>query len=247
MAVDAAAAATGTASSATLTGKNRLADNFETFLTLLTTQLSNQDPLSPLDSNEFTAQLVQMSGVEQQLLTNDLLQSLVNTAGRGIADAVSLIGKDVRTVSNTTGLQKGEANWSYKLDRDAANVTVEVLDSTGKIVHAAEVEGTEGGEHTFTWDGKNLAGKQLADGGAYTLRVTAVDANGLAVPSTTFVDGLVSAVEQLDGDTWITVNGAKILWEKVTKIALRDEAANTNTPTDTTDGSDETDNTNTAA
>jgi flagellar basal-body rod modification protein FlgD len=64
-------------------GSTMLASNFETFLTLLTSQLKNQDPLSPVDSNQFTAQLTQMAGVEQQLLTNDLLKGLLAAQGGG--------------------------------------------------------------------------------------------------------------------------------------------------------------------
>ena len=84
------ASAAGTISS----GTKSLASNFETFLSLLTTQLKNQDPLSPVDSNEFTAQLTQMAGVEQQLLTNTRLKSLLGgqQAG-GLSDAAAYIGK----------------------------------------------------------------------------------------------------------------------------------------------------------
>src|SRR5687768_7697082 len=95
MAVDAVNAA-ATTSAASSVGRTRLAENFDTFLTLLTTQLKNQDPLSPMDSTQFTQQLVQMTGVEQQLLTNDLLEKLVANTGSGVATAVSLIGKEVR-------------------------------------------------------------------------------------------------------------------------------------------------------
>ena len=81
-------------------GRASLADNFNTFLSLLTTQLKNQDPPSPLDSNQFTQQLVQMTGVEQQLNANDLLKQLVANTASGISTAVSLIGKDVKAVSD---------------------------------------------------------------------------------------------------------------------------------------------------
>src|SRR5690349_4299143 len=81
------------------TGRARLAENFDTFLSLLTTQLKNQDPLAPMDSTQFTQQLVQMTGVEQQLLTNDLLEKLVSNTGTGVSTAVSLIGKEVRAAS----------------------------------------------------------------------------------------------------------------------------------------------------
>jgi flagellar basal-body rod modification protein FlgD len=120
MAIDAVAATTATSASAT--GRTRLAENFDTFLALLTTQLKNQDPLAPLDSNEFTAQLVQMTGVEQQLLTNDLLEKLVTNTGSGVATAVSLIGKEVRADANVAALSGGKAEWVYKLDRPASDL-----------------------------------------------------------------------------------------------------------------------------
>lgn len=234
MAIDAAAAASS--GSATLAGRKSLASNFDTFLSLLTTQMKNQDPLSPMDSTEFTNQLVNMSGVEQQLLTNDLLQSLVNTAGRGIADAVSLIGKEVRAVSDDAAIQKGEATWTYKQDRDAASVKVEVLDANGKVVHAENIDDIDAGEHSFTWNGKDLTGKQLSDGGIYTLRVTALDGEANKVPTTTYIDGTVTAVEQADGQTLITVAGAKVPWDVVTKIAQgADGSSNSNGTTETTD------------
>src|SRR6187549_3297985 len=90
------------------TGRARLAENFDTFLSLLTTQLKNQDPLAPMDSTQFTQQLVQMTGVEQQLLTNDLLEKLVSNTGSGISTAVSLIGKEVRAESADAGLKGGK-------------------------------------------------------------------------------------------------------------------------------------------
>src|SRR5689334_23087638 len=110
-------------------GRARLAENFDTFLSLLTTQLKNQDPLSPLDSNQFTQQIVQMTGVEQQLLTNDLLKKLVSNTGSGVSTAVSLIGKEVRAESADAALKSGgSAQWTYSLDRAASDVKVEVLD-----------------------------------------------------------------------------------------------------------------------
>ncbi|MFN3521987.1 MAG: flagellar hook assembly protein FlgD [Phenylobacterium sp.] len=246
MAVDAAASASA-GTSATASGRASLASTFDTFLALLTTQMKNQDPLSPMDSTEFTNQLVQMSGVEQQLLTNDLLQTLVNTAGRGIADAVSLIGKEVRAVSDDAAIQNGEAKWVYKQDRDASKVKVEVLDASGKVVHAEEVEDIAAGEHAFTWDGKDLTGKQLADGGVYTLRVTAVDGSGTAVPTTTYIDGVVTAVEQSDGETLITVAGAKVPWETVTKIAQTAADEDASTTEETPNNTDEEDTSDLAA
>src|ERR1700733_1829637 len=90
----------------------QLSGNFDTFLTLLTTQLKNQDPTAPLDSNQFTQQLVQMTGVEQQLNGNDLLKQLVANTSNGISTAVTLIGKNVKAVSDTANISNGQAQWT---------------------------------------------------------------------------------------------------------------------------------------
>src|SRR3954466_6548855 len=136
-------------------GRARLAENFDTFLSLLTTQLKNQDPLSPLDSNQFTQQIVQMTGVEQQLLTNDLLKKLVGNTGSGVSTAVSLIGKEVRAESADAGMKGGKATWTYNLDRAASDVKLEVLNDKGAVVRSIAPTDNKAGDHTFAWDGKS--------------------------------------------------------------------------------------------
>lgn len=228
MAVDAVtAAASASASSA---GRTRLAENFDTFLSLLTTQLRNQDPLSPLDSNEFTAQLVQMTGVEQQLLTNDLLERLVANTGSGVSTAVALIGKEVRAASDATGLANGKAEWIYKLDRNAADVKLEILDSKGRVVKSIAPTNNSAGEHTLTWDGKSSEGSTMPDG-TYSLRVTAKDSEGSTVATGVVAQGVVTGVQQIDGGTYITINGAQIPWETITLIR---QAPETQAPVETT-------------
>lgn len=216
MAVDAAAAA-GSANAATTTGRTRLAENFDTFLTLLTTQLKNQDPLSPMDSTQFTQQLVQMTGVEQQLLTNDLLTKLVSNTGSGVSTAVSLIGKDIRAETDVAALKGGKAEWTYKLDRDSSDVKLEVLDSKGRVIRTMAGTENRAGEHKVTWDGKTTGGADAAEG-VYSLRITAKDSSGATVTTSTYMDGKVTGVEQKDGSTYLTVNGAQIPWDKLVSI-----------------------------
>jgi len=144
-----AIAGVGAPTEVTAGARTRLAENFDTFLTLLTTQLKNQDPLSPMDSNQFTQQMVQMTGVEQQLLTNDLLKQLVGNTNSGISTAVSLIGKEVRAVTDTTALKGGKADWVYKLDREAEEVKFDIVDASGKTVHTKTLTGDDAKAETL--------------------------------------------------------------------------------------------------
>jgi flagellar basal-body rod modification protein FlgD len=215
----------------TALGLASLAGNFNTFLSLLTTQLKNQDPTAPLDSNQFTQQLVQMSGVEQQLNANTLLQQLVTNTSSGVATAVTLIGKNVRAASDNANLTNGTAQWTYNLGAAASDLKVEVLDSNGRIVHAEAPTDMKAGDHAFSWNGKDLTNTQLPNGGTYTLRVTATDSAGKAITETNFVQGVVTGVTTANGATSITVNGGPVDWSKVTSI--EQVAATTPTPTPT--------------
>src|SRR5882672_717187 len=105
---------------------NTIAGNFNTFLQLLTTQLKNQNPLDPLDTNQFTQQLVQFSGVEQQLKTNDFLSSRVQANANSInTNAVGYIGKTVTASGTRSELANGKAVWNFSMP-EAANVTVDI-------------------------------------------------------------------------------------------------------------------------
>src|SRR5215813_1526719 len=144
--------------SAATRSQSQLATNFDTFLTLLTAQLKNQDPLEPMDSNEFTQQLVQFSQVEQQINSNKNLESLIAlTKSRSSADAVSYLGKILTLTDGTTALADGHADWIYGLDSDAANATLTILDARGAAVYAAPAE-KSAGQHTFAWDGISSSG-----------------------------------------------------------------------------------------
>jgi flagellar basal-body rod modification protein FlgD len=216
----------------TALGAASLADNFNTFLTLLTTQLKNQDPTAPLDSNQFTQQLVQMTGVEQQINANDLLTQLVANTSSGISTAVTLIGKNVKAVSDNANLTNGQAQWTYNLSAAASDLKVEVLDANGKVVHAEAPTDMKAGDHAFSWNGKDQTNTQLPNGGTYTLRVTALDSAGQAITETNFVQGVVTGVTTANGSTSITVNGGPVDWSKVTSI--EQVPATTPTPTPAT-------------
>jgi len=206
-------------SSNTSASRTSLATNFETFLTLLTAQLRNQDPLSPLDSNDFTAQLTQMTGVEQQLLTNDLLTSLLSAQQtQGISSAANYIGKDVTAVWAADRLTDGKANWSYELAAAAGKATLQVVDGGGRVVWTGDAPALSAGQHNFTWDGSTTAGGKAPDGGVYSLRIAATNAAG-TVTSQVLTQGQVKGVELFDGVPYLNVGNSIVPMSAV--IGLR--------------------------
>ncbi|WP_332657464.1 flagellar hook assembly protein FlgD [Brevundimonas sp.] len=202
-------------------GTGMLASNFETFLALLTSQLKNQDPLSPVDSNQFTAQLTQMAGVEQQLLTNDLLKSLVSAqSGGGLGQAATYIGKEATAAWSATKMADGEASWSYELAANAASATLQVVDGSGKVVWSGDAPAKTTGMHEFTWDGKATSGNDGQDGQVYSLKIIAKDAAGGALDAQVLTRGRISGVEMYDGEAYLTIGNSIV--PLATVIALEE-------------------------
>ncbi|ATQ41841.1 flagellar hook assembly protein FlgD [Caulobacter mirabilis] len=191
--------------------RNRMANNTQTFLKLLTTQLKNQDPLSPMDSTQFTAQITQMTGVEQQLITNDLLSMLVGMNDGGLAGTVDLIGKTVTVATDKAPLADGKAKWTYDLDRNAAKVKYEVLNSAGQVIYTTTKPSVKGGTgNTFEWDGKTDKGVQLANGDLYTLRISATGSGGEKIGTTTHTTGIATSVESKNGQNMVTIGKIQV-------------------------------------
>ncbi|WP_438852133.1 flagellar hook assembly protein FlgD [Brevundimonas nasdae] len=190
-----------------INGSNKmLASNFETFLTLLTTQMKNQDPLSPLDSNQFTAQLTQMAGVEQQLLTNDLLTSLLKAqAAGGLDNASNYIGKEVTAAWTATEFREGKASWAYELGASADKVNLQIVDSKGAVVWEGQGPDKGAGIHDFTWNGDLKGGGKAEDGGVYTLKVSATNESGAKVDAQALIRGRVTGVEMYNGEPFLVI------------------------------------------
>ncbi len=170
-----------------LTSRTGLADNFDTFLTLLTTQMQNQDPLSPLDSTEFTNQLVQFSGVEQQIRTNETLTNLIDTSNASAgASLVGYLGQMAEIDSAGAGFHGTPVEWKYRLPNDAASASLIVQNVDGTVVWSQDAELTAG-SHQFEWDGGTLTGGTVNEGEVFYASIVAEDANGeaLDVPVTT--------------------------------------------------------------
>ena len=176
-----------------------LAEDFTQFLTLLTTQLQNQDPLSPLDSNEFTNQLVQFSQVEQGINTNAKLDDLVALQLNSSAtSSLDYIGTEISYISAEIPLEEGEPSTiRYSLDGTAATSTINIFDEVGQLVFSGDAE-TGPGAHTFEWDGRDLVNNQLPTG-TYNVRVDSLDINENVLQTTTVVRARVQGIEQQDG------------------------------------------------
>ena len=196
----------------------QLSGNFSTFLTLLTTQLKNQDPTSPMDSNAFTQQLVMYSQVEQQINTNTNLKSLI---AQGTSNAAAMttgyLGKKVSIVNGNAPLIGGSANWTYNLGGPAAATQLSVTDTNGKTVDTATGE-MGAGNHSFVWDGKDNGGNQLSDG-AYKLTVTATDAVGGTVDSTVASAATVTQIDMTGSTPRLIIGTMEIDLADIAAIA----------------------------
>jgi flagellar basal-body rod modification protein FlgD len=205
----AASAASASGASGSGDAMNQLSGNFDTFLTLLTTQLKDQDPTSPMDSSTFTQQLVEYSQVEQQINSNTNLQTLISQGQtQSGAYATSYLGKTVTVTGGQAALTKGTATWNYNLGTTAANTSLTVSDSTGKVVYST-AGATAAGNNSFTWTGQDNSGNQLADG-TYTLAATAVDSSGAPITSTVSSTGQVSEVNMTGGTPQLVIGSMSV-------------------------------------
>jgi flagellar basal-body rod modification protein FlgD len=198
-------------------GRTRLADDFDNFLILLTAQLANQDPLDPLDSNEFVAQLVSFTGVEQAVNMNTNLEQLISLFKSGqTMSAVGYLGTTVEAEGNTIRLADGAAPIQYHLPQSASTATFIVSDAAGRVV-ATGAGPTSAGDHEIFWDGTGIDGIRRSDG-IYTVTVSARAHDNSLIPVTTRISGRVTGVETVDGNILLTVNGIGVAIEDIISV-----------------------------
>jgi flagellar basal-body rod modification protein FlgD len=201
------------------TARKGIADNFDAFLMLLTTQLKNQSPLDPLDTNEFTQQLVQFASVEQQIKSNEVLESLLTTSrAQNIATAASFVGMKVRADGKDAQFADGKAEWTLDVPVNTARTTIEIRDERGNTV-ATRNGALSAGRQTFTWDGMTSTG-QIAEPGLYTISITAQDGAGQPIPVNTEVEGVVDALD-LEGPEPVLLIGKQRVPLSQIKGAMR--------------------------
>ncbi len=194
-----------------------IADNFDTFLKLLTTQLRNQNPLEPLDTNQFTQQLVEFSAVEQAVKSNDLLSKIVsaNTANAS-STAIGYIGKVVEAAGTLTSLKAGNANWTYAMNQESPEASVTIRNASGAIVFT-ELTQLESGTNTYSWDGTTSSGGTAPEG-TYSISINAKDENGDNISVSTSVTGTVTGVEFDGAEPVLIVGTARVTLSSVKSV-----------------------------
>ncbi|MBN9364552.1 MULTISPECIES: flagellar hook assembly protein FlgD [unclassified Devosia] len=211
------------ASNALNNSRQSIAQNFDTFLQLLTTQLRNQNPLDPLDTNQFTQQLVQFTGVEQQLKTNEFLQAMMtSTQTANNSQAVSYVGKVVTASGSKAELVDGSARWNFAVAAKA-NITATVKDANGNVVYTKS--GTvDKGESVFTWDGIGNDGTKKANG-TYSVSIEARDvATGKLVGVATEMTGEVTGVDFSGSEPVLIVGTARVNLSAILSVRAKTAA-----------------------
>jgi flagellar basal-body rod modification protein FlgD len=179
------AAATGT-SAAAPDALNKLSADFNNFLTLLTTQLKNQDPMSPMDSTQFTSQLVAFTGVEQQINTNTKLDQMIKLDKSSLmTSAAAYIGTEVEATAQQVWLPDGGtgASIGYTLPEGVTAAAMAIYNASGQVVRNGAVPITQG-HNVVAWDGKNDAGSAVPPG-LYAFSIQGLDKDGKPVSGIT--------------------------------------------------------------
>lgn len=205
-------------STTTATATSTASAAYTTFLSLLTTQLQNQDPLNPTNTDTFTSEMIQLSGVEQELAIEGQLSTIstnLNTLTE--SNGLGYIGKTVTASGDTSPMQSGTAQWTYTLDSAASTVTLTVADSDGNTVYTTSGD-TTSGTHSFSWDGTTTDGATETSGD-YTLTVTAKDASGSTVTTSTDLVGKVTGVDSSSGTTVLKIGDIDVSVSDVDSIS----------------------------
>jgi flagellar basal-body rod modification protein FlgD len=181
----------------------RLAEDFDNFLQLLTVQLQYQDPLAPMDSNQFTQQLVSFTGVEQSIAANKNLEKLINQNNASeITNAVGYLGKEITVNTNVAGMaEDGTVSWSYTLGASTNSTKITIKDQNGFTIDTVNGE-LGAGAHQFIWQAP-----EGEDPGTYSIEIEALSGNDEAVAHEIYSKGIVTSVEKVAGEIMLASNG----------------------------------------
>ncbi len=218
--------------------QQKLQEDLSQFMNLLTAQLKHQDPLDPMNANEFTSQLVQFASVEQQIQGNAHLEALKDLqAGNVLASAVNYVGKAIEFPSEYLPLADGAAEFNYTLPENANTVTINITDQDGNTVKTMTGK-TDAGFHKVVWDGTNNSGYPEPDG-VYNLTISALDDSKSPIELEQRVVGKVTGISMANGDTSLLVDDITVTMAQVVSIKEAVSTSSTNS-TDSTTETEET-------
>jgi len=190
------------------------------FLNLLIAQMQAQDPLNPLESAEFTAQLAQFNSLEKLIEVNGHLEAL--TAAQlfsGNAQFVDYIGKTIKASDNRIQMNDGNAvDLHYELSGDAGSVAIHVYDGGGSHVRTLDAGGAPAGEHSAEWDGRDDNGRKVPDG-TYRFEVAAADVAGHPVAAAPFSLDRITGVTFQDASAQLMADQKTIPISEVLRVS----------------------------
>ena len=191
----------------------------EDFLNLLIAQLQHQDPLNPMESTEFTAQLAQFSSLEQLNNVNANLQSLQTyQASLNNTQAVSFIGKSINVLGSSVRMQNGQADdIHFELMGETSELLAYIYDSTGDFVNVINGGAHSPGRYSLEWDGQDAGGNIVPDG-EYHYELLATDINGQPVKAQTYMTATVSGVTFNNGNAHLIAGGYEIPLSDVIEV-----------------------------
>lgn len=206
------------ASSETDLASKTLSGNLDQFLKLLTTQLRNQDPTSPQDTNQLTQQIATLSQVEQQINTNKNLEKLVTAyAATQYNSVVSYIGKQIEAPGDVAALDGGIARFVYYLPKEAQTNEITVTDANGTTVFTGTAP-LNAGRNEYVWDGKNNLGVDQPPG-TYRIAFNAKDPSGADIRPVSYISGTVTSIDTANGEVYASIGEISVLLSRITSIA----------------------------
>ncbi|MBU1919882.1 hypothetical protein KKG66_03485, partial [bacterium] len=193
------------------------------FLAMLTAQLQNQDPLSPLEGHEYAAQLATFSQLQELEEMNSTLAASLDAnllLAQSINNnmATSLIGKTIRAeINSVTVGSSGDVPLHYHLPESATEISIEISDANGDVVRTITVPPTAAGDIDTVWDGRNDDGLRVSEGD-YSFSVSAVNAEGSSIAVENYIQGQVTAINYVNGQVTLSVNGVDVYLGQVISI-----------------------------
>lgn len=210
-----------TTASSSSDSSRSLSEEKQIFLNILLTQLENQNPLDPVDTTEFTNQLVSYSSLEQEMEMNENLQAVISSLNSSNAlSSISYLGTNVDVDTSASVMQGGQAQWSYALAKDAQNVTIQIVNSNKEVLAAYGAEGSAAGTYDISVSSADLS-SEVAEGEVLYLVVVAVDSEGETIKTDTVGSVTVDGVESSGDEVTLTAGSISFSVDDVVSLRMK--------------------------